>query len=177
VSVEDLFEFGGGESALADFYEGPDEVADHTVEKSIAIKGALQNTAVFLDDADGSDFSDGGFALVTWVGGEGGEVVFACENFGGLAHGGKVEGAGDVPGATDFKRVEGVGIGDAVEVGFSFGGEAGVEAWFLASDGEDANSWGKMKVEGFGEGDGGIGGGDFAGGDLAEGVDATVGAT
>jgi hypothetical protein len=26
--------------------------------------------------------------LVAWVGGEGGEVVFACENFSGLAHGG-----------------------------------------------------------------------------------------
>ncbi len=176
MGVEDFFEFGGGESALADFYESADKVADHTVEESIAIKGALQNTAVFLDDADGADFADGGFALVAWVGGEGGEVVFACENFGGFTHGGEMEGAGDVPGATDFERVEGVGIGDAVEVGFSFGGEAGVEAWFLASDGEDADSWRKMEVEGFGEGGGRVGGGDFAGGDLAEGVDATIGA-
>jgi len=176
VGVENFFEFGGGESALADFYESADKVADHTVKKSIAIEGALQNTAVFLDDADGADFSDGGFALVTWVGGEGGEVVFACENFGGLAHSGKVEGTGDVPGATDFERVEGVGIGDAVEVGFSFGGEAGVEAWFLASDGEDADAWGKVEIKGFGEGGGRVGGGDFAGGDLAEGVDAAIGA-
>ena len=81
-----------------------------------------------------------------------------------------------MPGATDLKRVEGVGISDAVEVGFSFGGEAGVEAWFLASDGKDADSWGKMKVEGFGESGGGISGEDFAGGDLAEGVDAAIGA-
>ena len=174
--MEDFFEFGGGESALADFYESADKVADHTVEKSIAIERAFQNTAVFLDDADGADFSDGGFALVAWVGGEGGEIVFACENFGGLAHGGQVEGARDVPGPADFKRVEGVGIGDAVEVGFSFGGEAGVEAWFLASDGEDADSWGKVEVKGFGESGRRVGGGDFAGSDLAEGVDATIGA-
>ena len=86
--MEDFFEFGGGESALADFYESADKVADHTVEESIAIEGALQNTAVFLDDADGADFSDGGFSLIAWVGGEGSEVVFACENFSGLAHGG-----------------------------------------------------------------------------------------
>ncbi len=176
MGVEDFFEFGGCESALADFYESADQVADHTVEKSIAIKGALQNTAVFLDDADGADSADGGFALVTWVGGEGGEVVFTCENFGGLAHGGEVEGTGDVPGATDLKRVEGVGISDAVEVGFSFGGEAGVEAWFLAADGEDTNAWRKVEVKGFGESGGGVSGGDFAGGDLAEGVDAAVGA-
>ncbi len=174
--MEDFFEFGGGESALTDFYESADKVADHAVEESIAIKGALQNTAAFLDYADGADFADGGFALVTWVGGEGGEVVFTCEDFGGFAHGGEMEGAGDVPGATDFERVEGVGIGDAVEVGFSYGGEAGVEAWFLASDGKDTNSWGQVKVEGFGEGGGRVGGGDFAGGDLAEGVDATIGA-
>jgi len=87
-----------------------------------------------------------------------------------------VKGPGDVPGATDFERVERVGIDDAVEVGFSFGGEAGVEAWFLASDGKDTDSWGKVEVEGFGEGGGGIGGGDFAGGNLAEGVDAAIGA-
>ena len=176
MGVENFFKFGGGESALADFYEGSDEVADHTVEESIAIEGALQNTAVFLDDADGADFSDSGFALVAWVGGEGGEIVFACENFGSLAHGGQVEGSGDVPGATDFERVERVGIGDAVKVGFSFGREAGVKAWFLASDGKDANAWGKVEVEGFGESGGGVGGGDFAGGDLAEGVDAAIGA-
>ena len=88
MGVEDFFEFGGGESALADFYESADKVADHTVEESIAIEGALQNTAVFLDDADGANSADGGFALVAWVGGEGGEIVFACENFGSLAHGG-----------------------------------------------------------------------------------------
>ncbi len=176
MGVENFFKFSGGESALADFYESADKVADHTVEESIALEGALQNTAVFLDDADGADFSDGGFALIAWVGGEGSEVVFACENFGGFAHGWEVEGAGDVPSATDFKRVEGVGISDAVEVGFSFGGEAGVEAWFLAPDGKDADSWGKVEVEGFGESGGGVGGGDFAGGDLAEGVDAAIGA-
>jgi hypothetical protein len=174
--VEDFFEFGGGESALAGFYESADEVADHSVEKSIAIEGALQNTAVFLDDADGTNYADGGFALVAWVGGEGGEVVFTCENFGSFAHGGEVQGAGDVPSATDFEWVERVGIDDAVEVGFSFGGEAGVEAWFLASDGKDADSWRKVEVEGFGESGRRVGGGDFAGGNLAEGVDAAIGA-
>jgi len=176
VGVEDLFEFGGGESALAYFYESADEVADHTVKKSITIEGALQNTAVFLDDADGADFSDGGLALVARVGGKGGEVVFTCENFGGFAHGGQVEGTGDVPGATDFERMERLGIGDAVEVGFSLGREAGVEAWFFASDGKDADSWRKVEVEGFGESGRRVGGGDFAGGDLAEGVDAAIGA-
>jgi len=87
-----------------------------------------------------------------------------------------MEGAGDVPSATDFEWVEGVGIGDAVEVGFSFGGEAGVEAWFLASDGENTDSWGQVEVEGFGESGRRVGGGNFAGGDLAEGVDAAIGA-
>ena len=41
MGVEDFFEFGGGESALADFDEGADEVADHAVEKSIAIEGTF----------------------------------------------------------------------------------------------------------------------------------------
>jgi len=87
-----------------------------------------------------------------------------------------VEGSGDVPGAADFEWVERLGIGDAVKVGFSFGREAGVEAWFFASDGKDADSWRKVEVEGFGESGRRVGGGDFAGGDLAEGVDAAIGA-
>ena len=55
MGVENFFKFSGGESALADFHEGADEVADHTVEESIAIEGTFQNTAVFLDDADGAN--------------------------------------------------------------------------------------------------------------------------
>ena len=41
MGVENFFKFSGGESALADFYESADKVADHTVEESITIEGAL----------------------------------------------------------------------------------------------------------------------------------------
>jgi hypothetical protein len=37
--VENLFEFDGGESTLADLDEGSDEIPDHPVKKTISLKG------------------------------------------------------------------------------------------------------------------------------------------
>lgn len=68
------------------------------------------------------------------------------EKFGGFSHGGKIEGTGEVPGSSDFERVEGVGVGNAVEIGFSLGGEAGVEAGFFAPNGKDPYPGGKMEI-------------------------------
>ena len=82
-----------------------------------------------------------------------------------------------MPGPTDFERVQRIGVGDPVKIGFSFGREAGVKTRFLASDGEDSNPCREMKVEGFRESGRWMKGGDFAGGDLTEGVNAPIGAT
>ena len=51
-----------------------------------------------------------------------------------------------MPGPSDFERVEWIGVGDSVQVGFSFGREAGVKARFLTSNGEDSDACRKMKV-------------------------------
>jgi len=80
-----------------------------------------------------------------------------------------------VPGPADFQRVKRIGVGDSVQVGFSFGREASVKARFLTPNGEDSNPRRKMKVESFGESGGGMEGGNFAGGDLTEGVNASIG--
>jgi hypothetical protein len=101
--------------------------------------------------------------------------VFTSENLGGFAQRGEIERAWDVPGPTDFERVKRIGVGDSVSVGFSFGREAGVKAWFLTSHVEDSDPRREMKVEGFRESGGRMKGGDFAGGNLAEGVNAPIG--
>jgi hypothetical protein len=103
--------------------------------------------------------------------------VFPSENLGGLAHQGEIEGARDVPGPTDFERVKRVGIGDSVQVRFSFGREASVKARFLTSDGEDSDACREMEVEGFRECSGGIKRRDFAGGNLTEGVYSAIGSS
>ena len=79
-----------------------------------------------------------------------------------------------MPGPTDFERVQRIGVGDPVKIGFSFGREAGVKTRFLASDGEDSNPWRKMKVESFRESGRWMKGRNFAGGDLAEGMNAPI---
>jgi hypothetical protein len=147
--VENLFEFDGGESTLADLDEGSDQISDHPVKKTVPLKGQLQNTALFFDDPNGANGPHGRFALVSRVGGKGREVVFSGQNLGGLAQRGEVERAWDVPGPSDFQWVQRIGVGDPVKIGFSFGREAGVKARFLASDGDDSNPCREMKVESF----------------------------
>ncbi len=162
---------------MTDFDQSADEVANHAVKKAVAIEGTFQNTTVFLYDTDGTDSADGGFAGVARVRGEGGEVVFSREELGGATHGGKIEGAWDMPGTSDFQGVEGVGVGDSVEVGFPFGGKTGMKAGSFATDGKNANSWRKMKVKSFGEDGGFVDRGKIAGSNLAEGMYATIGPT
>ena len=82
-----------------------------------------------------------------------------------------------MPGPPDFQRVERVGVSNSVQIGFSFGGEAGVKTRFLAADREDSNPSGEMKVKGFCQSGGRMKGGNFARGDLAEGVNPAIGPT
>jgi hypothetical protein len=165
--VENLFQFDRGESTLADFDEGSDQIPDHPVKKTVPLEGQFQNTALFFDDPNEANGPHGRFALVSRVGGKGREVVFPSQNLGGFAQRGEIEQARDVPGPADFERVKRIGVGDSVQVGFSFGREAGVKTGFLTSDGKDSNPCRKMKVESFGKSGGRMKGGDFAGGDLA----------
>jgi len=147
--VENLFEFDGGESTLADLDQGSDQIPDHPVKKAVPLKGQLQNTALFFDDPNGANGSHGRFALVSRVGGKGRKVVFPGQNLGGFAQRGEIEGAWDVPCSADFQRVKRIGVGDSVQVGFSFGREASVKARFLTPNGEDSNPCREMEVEGF----------------------------
>ena len=112
--MENLFEFGGGESTLADFDEGADQISNHSIKKTVPLKGQLQNTALFFDDPNGANGPHGRFALVSRVGGKGREVVFPGQNLGGFAQRGEIKGAWDVPGPTDFQRVKRIGVGDSV---------------------------------------------------------------
>ena len=134
---------------MADLDEGSDQISDHPVKKTVPLKGQFQNTALFFDDPNGANGPHGRFALVSRVGGKRSKVVFPTENFGGLAQRGEIERAWDVPGPTDFQRVQRIGVGDSVNIGFSFGREAGVKTRFLASDREDSDPCRKMKVESF----------------------------
>ena len=175
--MENLFEFDGGKSTLAYLDEGADQIPNHPIKKAIAFKGHLQNTTLFFDDPNGANISDGRFSFVPRIGGERSKVVFPSENLGGFAQRGQIEGAWDVPGPTDFERVKRVGIGDPIEIGFSFGRKAGVKARFLTSDREDSDPCRKMKVEGFRESGGGMKEGNFTGGNLPESVYAPIGST
>ena len=147
--MENLFEFGGGESTLADLDDGSDQISDHPVKKTVPLEGQFQNTALLFNDPNGANGPHGRFALVSRIGGKGREVVFSGQNLGGFAQRGEIEGAWDVPGPSDFERVKRIGVGDSVQVGFSFGREAGVKARFFTSNGEDSDACRKMKVEGF----------------------------
>ena len=74
--MENLFQFDGGESTLADFDEGPDQISNHSIKKAVPLEGKFQNAALFFDDPNGADRSNRRFALVSRVGGERSEVVF-----------------------------------------------------------------------------------------------------
>ena len=74
--MENLFQFDGGESTLADFDEGADQISNHPIEKAVPLKGQLQNTALFFNDSNGANIANGGFSFVPRVGGKGREVVF-----------------------------------------------------------------------------------------------------
>ena len=112
--MENLFEFGGVESALADLDEGADHIPNHPIEKAVALEGQFQNTALFLHDPNGADIANSRFSLVSRVGRKRSKVVFPSENLGGFAQWGEIEGAWDVPGPTDFERVKRIGVGDPV---------------------------------------------------------------
>ena len=100
--MENLFQFDGGEPALAYFDEGSYEISNHSIEKAVALEGQFQNTALFLHDPNGANIANGRFSFVSWVGGKGREVVLPSQNLGGFAQRGEIEGAWDVPGPSDF---------------------------------------------------------------------------
>jgi len=100
--VENLFEFDGGESALADLDERTDQISNHPIKKAVPLESQFQNTALFFDDPNGANIANGGFSFVSRVGGERGEVVFPSENLGGFAKRGQIKRAGNVPGTPDF---------------------------------------------------------------------------
>ena len=83
--MENLFQFGGGESALADLDESSDQIPDHPIKKAVPLECKLQNAALFFDDPNGANIADGRFSFVSRVGGECSEVVFPAENLGGFA--------------------------------------------------------------------------------------------
>ena len=112
--MENLFEFDGGESTLADLDQGSDQIPDHPVKKAVPLECKLQNAALFFDDPNGAYIANGGFSFVPRVGGERSKVVFPSQNLGGFAQRGEIEGAWDVPGPTDFQRVKRISIGDSV---------------------------------------------------------------
>ena len=147
--MENLFEFDGGESTLADLDEGSDQIPDHPVKKAVPLEGQFQNTALFFDDPNGANIANGGFSFVSRVGGKGREVVFSSQNLGGFSQRGEIERAWDVPSSSDFQGVQRIGVGDPVKIGFSFGREASVKARFLTPNGEDSDACREMEVEGF----------------------------
>ena len=106
------------------------------------------------------------------------EVMGAGEEGEGFGEEGAVELAGEMPDAGGEEGGEDGGGGEAVKVGFSGSGEAGVEVRGDFLGGEDADGGGEFGVEG---------GNPVVGvhgevwwwvevGDLAEGVDAGIGA-
>jgi hypothetical protein len=99
---------------LADFDEGPDQIPDHSVKKTVPLKGQFQNAALFFDDPNGADIANGGFSFVPRVGGKRSEVVFSSQDLGGFAQRGEIEGAWDVPSPSDFQRVKRISIGDSI---------------------------------------------------------------
>lgn len=112
--MENLFEFDGGESTLADLDEGADQIPNHPIKKAIPLKGKLQNTALFFDDPNGTNIANGRFSFVSRVGSERSEVVFPSQNFGGFAQRGEIEGAWNVPSPSDFQRVKRIGVSDSI---------------------------------------------------------------
>jgi len=160
--VENLFEFDGGESTLADLDECSDQIPNHPVKKTVPLECKLQNTALFFDDPNRAYIANSGFSFVPRVRGERSKVVFPSQNLGSLAQRGEIEGARNVPSPSNFEGVKRIGVGDSVQVRFSFGREAGVKARFFTSDGEDSDPCREMKVEGFCQSGRGMKGGNFA---------------
>ena len=119
---------------MPDLHHGADQIPDHPVKETVSVKGQFQKTALLFHDPDRADMACGGLTFVPWIGGEGGKVVFARENFGGLTHYEKIEWTGNVPSPSNFERVKRIGVGDPVEIGFSLGREAGVKAGFFAAN-------------------------------------------
>ena len=112
--MENLFEFDGGESPLADFDESSDQIPNHAIKKAVPLKGQLQNTALFFNDPNGADIANGRFSFVPRIRSECSEVVFPSQNLGGFAQRGEIEGAWYVPGPSDFQRVKRISIGNPV---------------------------------------------------------------
>jgi hypothetical protein len=80
-----------------------------------------------------------------------------------------------MPGSAHFQGMEKGGVDDAVEVGFAFGGEAGVEFCFFPLDGKNANAGRKVEIQGPQKHGRGVGGGKSRGSGLTEGMNAAVG--
>ena len=99
---------------MPDFDKGSDQIPNHSIEETISVKRKFQNTALFLDNPNGADRSNRGFALVPRIGGERSKVVFPSQNLGGFAQRGQIEGAWNVPGPSDFERVKRIGVGNPV---------------------------------------------------------------
>ena len=172
---ENFFEIGHREPALADFDQGSHQVADHAVEKAVAVKAELQKGAGFAGHPDGAETADGRLTFVTGIGGKGGKVVFSDKKPGGLADGAQIQGPGNMPGTADLHGVKEGGVGDPVKVGFPLGGKAGVKLFGLFLDGKDADAGGEVKVEGPPKNLGGMDGRQAACGDLTQGMNAAVG--
>ena len=112
--MENLFEFDGGESTLADLDEGSDQISNHSIEEAVPLKGQFQNTALFLHDPNRANIANGGFSFVPRVRGKRSKVVFSSQDLGGFAQRGEIEGAWDVPSPSDFQRVKRISIGDSI---------------------------------------------------------------
>jgi len=52
-----------------------------------------------------------------------------------------------MPGPAHFQGMEEGGVDDAVEIGFTLGGEAGVEFCFFPLNGDNPNPGRKMKIQ------------------------------
>ncbi len=101
--------------------------------------------------------------------------MFPDEEPGGLTNGGQVEGAWDMPGPAHFQGMEEGGVDDAVEIGFTLGGEAGVEFCFFPLNGDNPNPGRKMKIQGPQEHGRGVDGGEGHGSGLTESMDTAIG--
>lgn len=159
---------------MADLDQGSHEIPDHPIEKAVAGKTQLQNISGLLADADGAEPANGGCALVSRVGGKGGEIVFSHEKPGGLTHGLEIKGAGHVPGPPDFHGVKKGTVSDAVQVGFSAGGKTSMEFRFVLLNGQDADTGRKVEIQGAKENLWGVRGRKLDRGRLSKGVDTTV---
>ena len=94
------------------------------------------------------DGANGGFHLVVAVVGEGGEIFFSWETFGGAANRVEIEFLRDVPGGAAEEWIHGDVIEDVVTVLLAGGVEAGVKRIGDFARIHDADVVGKLRVEG-----------------------------